>query len=118
MVTASYYLNNNDNHTQFKTELFLDGIVEGDVLHGDLYFKGHGDPTLKTDDLSLFIDSVKNLGITKVEGKLFYDNSYLPDVNYINRNQLRSMHITQAWEQLTLMKTAFYLSGNEWKRKI
>ena len=35
MVTASYYLNNNDNHTQFKTELFLDGIVEGDVLHGD-----------------------------------------------------------------------------------
>ena len=88
MVTASYYLNNNHSIAQFKTELFLDGVIEGDVLRGDLYFKGHGDPTLKTDDLSLFINSVKKLGITKVEGKLFYDNSYLPEINYINRNQL------------------------------
>ena len=88
MVTASYYLNNNYTFAPFKTELFLDGIIKGDVLRGDLYFKGYGDPTLKTDDLSLFIDSVKNLGITKIEGKLFYDNSYLPDVNYINKNQL------------------------------
>ena len=58
MVTASYYLNNNNSFAQFKTELFLDGVVEGDVLRGDLYFKGHGDPTLKTDDLSLIINSV------------------------------------------------------------
>ncbi len=88
MVTASYYLNNNYTLDQFKTELFLDGVIDGEILRGDLYLKGHGDPTLKTDDLSVFIDSVKNLGITKVEGKLFYDSSYLPDVNYINRNQL------------------------------
>ena len=88
MVTAAYYLNNNYKLEQFKTELFLDGVIEGQILRGDLYLKGHGDPTLRTDDLSLFIDSVKKLGITKVEGHLFYDNSYLPDVNYINRNQL------------------------------
>ncbi|MDC3107833.1 D-alanyl-D-alanine carboxypeptidase [Paracoccaceae bacterium] len=88
MVTASYYLNNKYTPDQFKTELFLDGVIEGRNLRGDLYLKGHGDPTLKTDDLSLFIDAIENLGISKVEGSLFYDNSYLPDVNYINRNQL------------------------------
>ena len=87
MVTASYY-QNNYKLDQFKTELFIDGIIKDDILHGDLYFKGHGDPTLKTDDLSLFIDAVEKLGIVKVEGNLFYDNSHLPDVNYINRNQL------------------------------
>ena len=88
MVTASYYLNNNYKTGHFKTELFIDGVIKDDILSGDLYLKGHGDPTLKTDDLSVFIDAIKKLGITKVEGKLFYDNSYLPDVNYINRNQL------------------------------
>ena len=73
MVTAAYYLNNNYKLEQFKTELFLDGVIEGQILRGDLYLKGHGDPTLRTDDLSLFIDSVKKLGITKVEGHLFYE---------------------------------------------
>ena len=87
MITASYYLNNY-KLDHFKTELFINGIIKDKIIHGDLYLKGHGDPTLKTDDLSLFVDAVEKLGITKVEGKLFYDNSLLPDVNYINRNQL------------------------------
>ena len=87
MITASYYLTNY-KLDHFKTELFINGIIKDKIIHGDLYLKGHGDPTLKTDDLSLFVDAVEKLGITKVEGKLFYDNSLLPDVNYINRNQL------------------------------
>ena len=59
MVTAFYYLSNNHKLDRFKTELFIDGFIEDNILHGDLYLKGYGDPTLKTDDLSLFIDSVK-----------------------------------------------------------
>ncbi len=88
MVTASYYLTHINQFRRFKTELLIDGVIKDKVLHGDLYLKGYGDPTLKTDDLSIFIDAVKKLGLTKVDGDLFYDNSYLPDINYINRNQL------------------------------
>ena len=81
MVTACYYLSNNYKLDRFKTELFIDGVIKDNILHGDLYLKGYGDPTLKTDDLSLFIDSVKNLGVTEVHGSLFFDNRYLPDMN-------------------------------------
>ena len=88
MVTACYYLANTQKLDRFKTEFFIDGFIKGDTLYGDLYLKGYGDPTLKTDDLSLFINAVKKLGVTKVNGNLFYDNSYLPDINYINRSQL------------------------------
>ena len=66
MVTASYYLNNNYRPGRFKTELYINGVIKDGSLRGDLYLKGYGDPTLKTDDLSLFIDAVKKLGITKV----------------------------------------------------
>ena len=81
MVTASYYLSNVNQFRRFKTELLIDGVIKDNVLYGDLYLKGYGDPTLKTDDLSLFVDAVKKLGVTKVQGSLFYDNSYLPDIN-------------------------------------
>ena len=63
MITASYYLNNY-KLDQFKTELFMNGIIKDEIIHGDLYLKGYGDPTLKTDDLSLFVDAVEKLGIT------------------------------------------------------
>ena len=88
MGTASYYLTHINQFGRFKTELLIEGFIKEKVLYGDLYLKGYGDPTLKTDELSIFIDAVKKLGLTKVNGNLFYDNSYLPDINYINRNQL------------------------------
>ena len=82
-------------------------------LHGDLYLKGYGDPTLKTDDLSLFIDSVKNLGVTEVDGSLFYDNSYLPDINYINRNQLPQYAYNPGMGAINLNENRILF---EWKR--
>ncbi len=113
MVTACYYLSNNYKLDRFKTELFIDGVIKDSVLHGDLYLKGYGDPTLKTDDLSLFIDSVKNLGVNEVLGSLFYDNSYLPDINYINRNQLPQYAYNPGMGAINLNENRILF---EWKR--
>ena len=35
----------------FKTELFMDGRIDNGVLHGNLYLRGKGDPTLTKNDL-------------------------------------------------------------------
>ena len=113
MVTASYYLTNVNQFRRFKTELLIDGVIKDNVLYGDLYFKGYGDPTLKTDDLSFFIDAVKKLGLTKVDGDLFYDNSYLPDINYINRNQLPQYAYNPGVGAINLNENRILF---EWKR--
>ena len=93
--------------------MFIDGLIKDNILHGDLYFKGYGDPTLKTDDLSVFIDSVKNLGVTEVHGSLFFDNSYLPDINYINRNQLPQYAYNPGMGAINLNENRILF---EWKR--
>lgn len=61
---------------QFKTQLYYTGKITGSILKGNLYFIGGGDPDFNTDDLSTFVDAVKSLGVTRVEGNLYADISY------------------------------------------
>jgi D-alanyl-D-alanine carboxypeptidase/D-alanyl-D-alanine-endopeptidase (penicillin-binding protein 4) len=70
---------------QYKTILGYRGVIEKGILKGHLIIKGSGDPTLGTDRVNggLSIDaflrkwalSVKNKGITKIEGDLIVDVS-------------------------------------------
>ena len=48
-------------HT-FKTELYMDGRIESGVLHGNLYLRGRGDPTLTKNDLKAFVSDIKSEG--------------------------------------------------------
>ena len=69
---------------KFKTELQYDGTIKDSVLHGNIYLKGYGDPTLasptfdstmlmpKVLDSLVFI--IKNtLKINKIDGKIIGD---------------------------------------------
>ena len=112
MVTACYYLSNNYKLDNLKTELFIDGVIKDSVLHGDLYLKGYGDPTLKTDDFP-FLLTRKKFGCEQVLGSLFYDNSYLPDINYINRNQLPQYAYNPGMGAINLNENRILF---EWKR--
>ena len=47
----------------FKTELYMDGRIENGVLHGNLYLRGRGDPTLTKKDLQAFASELKAQGI-------------------------------------------------------
>ena len=60
---------------RFETTLYTDGkIIEG-TLRGNLYLKGSGDPYLNTWNLDDLAFQLKLLGIERVEGDLFVDNT-------------------------------------------
>ncbi len=68
---------------RFETYLQYDGYIDSNcTLHGDIYIKGGGDPTLGGRYLknNLLIEkwsqAIANLGINKIEGRIIGDASY------------------------------------------
>ncbi|MFC7322349.1 D-alanyl-D-alanine carboxypeptidase/D-alanyl-D-alanine-endopeptidase [Halobacillus campisalis] len=64
----------------FTTEVLTDGSIKGKKLHGDLYLKGKGDPTVMEDDIQAFAQSVKEAGIEEVKGDLLADDTWYDDI--------------------------------------
>lgn len=61
---------------EFKTDLFYNGYISNDTLHGDLIFVGGCDPDFVTQDLYPFVDAIKSLNISVVNGNLYGDISF------------------------------------------
>lgn len=64
----------------FKTELYTDGEIRGNVLHGNLYLRGQGDPTLTKPDLRAFASELKTQGIRVINGNVYGDDTWYDDV--------------------------------------
>ena len=60
----------------WKTDVFLLGEVEDQVLKGDLLLKGYGDPYLVTERLWSMLREVRRAGVNRIEGSLLLDDSY------------------------------------------
>lgn len=72
---------------RFTTALLRDGTVRNGSLHGDLYLRGGGDPSLSSDDLLHFVGALKNAGIQRVAGRFVFDDSFLPSTSAIDAHQ-------------------------------
>lgn len=66
----------------WKTEAYLLGPMEGDVLHGDLLLKGYGDPKLTIENFWLFLRGLRARGLREVRGDLVLDRSYFDQVEH------------------------------------
>lgn len=86
LYTTSIALNLLGADYHFKTRLYYNGHISKDsVLHGNIYIRGGGDPTLGSNQVqgSLPLDSlmiswvnaVKNTGIKKIDGSIIADNT-------------------------------------------
>lgn len=62
---------------RYETLLLRDGSIRGDTLRGDLYLKGTGDPRLTLADLAGMVESLRESGVRRVEGKFYFDDSEL-----------------------------------------
>ena len=77
-VTAIAALDKLGADYDFKTRIYYTGTINDStkVLHGDLYCLGGMDPMLSSGDLSAIADSIRQLGITRIEGNVYADLSF------------------------------------------
>ncbi|MCP5143737.1 MAG: D-alanyl-D-alanine carboxypeptidase/D-alanyl-D-alanine-endopeptidase [Gammaproteobacteria bacterium] len=60
----------------WRTEIFVDGKLNGDVLEGNLVIRGRGDPYLTTDQFWRMVKALRLRGIRVITGDLLLDDTY------------------------------------------
>ena len=64
---------------RFRTDVLTRGTRHGSVLHGDLYLRGTGDPTLLAEDYDELAGKLAAAGIKRVTGRLVADDTHFDD---------------------------------------
>lgn len=67
---------------RWTTELWLNGAVVGDTLHGDVIIKGGGNPKLEDDQLASLLANLTSHGIRHLDGNVIVDNSIFRHVSF------------------------------------
>ncbi len=60
---------------RFKTQMYYDGTIKNSVLNGNIYIVGSGDPTMRYNDYSTLAWQLKHIGIKKINGYIFGDDT-------------------------------------------
>ena len=75
LLTAITALDKLGGSYQFKTTLKYTGTIENGVLTGDVYCIGGMDPRFNSDDMSAFVNSLKEMGVDTIRGSIYADRS-------------------------------------------
>lgn len=88
VVTTATALQLYGSYHKFKTTIQYEGYIDSlCTLHGDIYIKGGGDPTLGSrfftkkgkDIMQEWVHAIANLGIHQIDGRIIGDASYFSD---------------------------------------
>ena len=82
LVTSAAALDLLGSTYTWKTRAFANGVQTGDVLQGDLIFKGGGDPKLVLENFWLFLRQIRARGIREIRGNVMLDRGVFEDGVY------------------------------------
>lgn len=71
---------------RFKTKVYSDGPIENDILKGNLYVKGFGDPLLVSEQLWYLTNDLRRVGFRQVQGHLILDESFFDAIREVPHN--------------------------------
>lgn len=66
----------------FRTEVLSEAPLIGEVLRGDLYVRGGGDPKLVVEDLWLLVSRLRGYGIREIRGDLLLDKTFFEPLSH------------------------------------
>lgn len=61
---------------RWKTDVYVQGKMHGDLLDGDLILKGYGDPFLVTERVWQLLRNIQRAGVRDITGDLLLDDSW------------------------------------------
>ena len=82
LITAISALDRLGGNYQLRTALYYTGQISGNTLNGDLYCVGGFDPAFSDEDMRAFAESVRQLGIDTLRGRIVADLSMKDDKKY------------------------------------
>ncbi len=82
LVTAITALDCLGGDYEYTTRICYTGNISEGTLRGDIYCVGGFDPMLTTDDVAVMAESVKNLGIERIEGNIIGDRTMKEVLDY------------------------------------
>ncbi len=82
----------------WKTEAYLDGVLENGVLQGNLILKGYGDPKFTIEQFWLWMAELRARGLREIRGDLVLDRSFfdLPQIDSgaFDNDPVRAYNVT------------------------
>jgi D-alanyl-D-alanine carboxypeptidase/D-alanyl-D-alanine-endopeptidase (penicillin-binding protein 4) len=77
VVTAATALKRLGSGYRFTTDIAVDGELDASgKLQGNVYVRGHGDPTLVVEKMWKLVNDMKLYGIEQIQGDLVFDESF------------------------------------------
>ena len=93
LLTSATALDRAGPEARIQTTAAMTGTLLDGVLNGDLYVRGHGDPSLGYAALGRLAQAVKKAGVEEVTGRVYGDESYFDS----RRGGPASGYATSSW---------------------
>ena len=91
---------------RWKTEVYYDGQLSQGMLSGNLIIKGYGDPQFNTADFWRLLYSIKQAGISHINGNLILDKSH-----FAAPQQQRANFDNEIWRAYNAQPSALLVNG-------